>query len=715
MVCRLVAALALLLAPSALAWQVAVSDTPPAAAPEAVVADASGDVVAVGRTVAAAGDEDGLVVKLAGQSGTELWRHVVAGSSAADDLVRGVAIAGTDVVVAGQQAETATAGDAFLARYASDGTPLWQTAIDADGANGGEDDAFAVALDGTGQVVAVGQSTPSGATAPRFTVFGRHGADGTEAWTTALPDEPGTARAVLVQGPDVYAAGEAGNRLVVTRLVASTGAVVWRTDVAGSTGADGRARVLAAGGGRVVVAGRLVSPATGWDFAVVALDAATGFEAWRRILDASATEAQDRDDAFGVAVDAAGDVLAVGRLSDAVTDDDLAALKLAGATGSELWRAVVNGNNDNDDVAQALALDPAGDLLIAGTLRSTGTRADLLVMKIDNATGVERWRATFDGTEHAADQGVAVAAAGSDLVGAGRLRNGATGDGFVVVTRTGANGGDFPCANGTPDPGEGCDDGNTTAGDGCRGDCTPELCGDGIGDPQEACDDGNTADGDCCSASCALEIGLCDDGNACTLDETCQAGVCTPTAVVDCPAASPCHTGVCNPADGSCSSVPKPEGGLCDDANACTVLDRCVASVCTGAIPQTCTDGDPCTTDGCEPASGCAFAALTSFPSITCVFERADVGAACTTGLPRPVQAQLDRARRLIDKASTTNRIPRSRRALGKARTALKRAARFVGAQLRREKISEDCANALSALLAEVETRTTAVRDTLVP
>jgi cysteine-rich repeat protein len=62
------------------------------------------------------------------------------------------------------------------------------------------------------------------------------------------------------------------------------------------------------------------------------------------------------------------------------------------------------------------------------------------------------------------------------------------------------------CGDGLHDPAEACDDGNADPGDGCRADCTAELCGDGVLDPAEACDDGNAAPGDGCDASCQLEV-----------------------------------------------------------------------------------------------------------------------------------------------------------------------------------------------------------------
>ncbi|SET88596.1 tandem-95 repeat protein [Stigmatella erecta] len=64
------------------------------------------------------------------------------------------------------------------------------------------------------------------------------------------------------------------------------------------------------------------------------------------------------------------------------------------------------------------------------------------------------------------------------------------------------------CGDGTVDPNEVCDDGNRTAGDGCRADCRGlEVCGDGLVDSTtgEQCDDGNPSSGDGCSASCQLD------------------------------------------------------------------------------------------------------------------------------------------------------------------------------------------------------------------
>jgi cysteine-rich repeat protein len=81
------------------------------------------------------------------------------------------------------------------------------------------------------------------------------------------------------------------------------------------------------------------------------------------------------------------------------------------------------------------------------------------------------------------------------------------------------------CGDGILDPGEGCDDGNTTDCDGCSAACRVETgCGDGVVCGAEQCDDGNATSCDGCSPACAIELGpQCGDGitNA-ACDEECD-------------------------------------------------------------------------------------------------------------------------------------------------------------------------------------------------
>ncbi|HAN30150.1 MAG TPA: hypothetical protein DCQ06_01000, partial [Myxococcales bacterium] len=59
------------------------------------------------------------------------------------------------------------------------------------------------------------------------------------------------------------------------------------------------------------------------------------------------------------------------------------------------------------------------------------------------------------------------------------------------------------CGNGVIEPGEQCDDGNNSNGDGCTSTCQT-VCGDKIVAGSEQCDDGNTKAGDACDTQCQI-------------------------------------------------------------------------------------------------------------------------------------------------------------------------------------------------------------------
>jgi hypothetical protein len=134
------------------------------------------------------------------------------------------------------------------------------------------------------------------------------------------------------------------------------------------------------------------------------------------------------EEARDVVVDAAGDVIAAGVLNNRNTESDMAIVKLAGATGAELWRTELTGPaNGSDDVANAIDLDSTGDVLVAGQTFRGSPDAAFTVAKLRGSTGSEVWRQDFDGTwfdVDARDAGRALAVDGSDdVIAAGALLN----------------------------------------------------------------------------------------------------------------------------------------------------------------------------------------------------------------------------------------------------------------------------------------------------
>jgi len=148
--------------------------------------------------------------------------------------------------------------------------------------------------------------------------------------------------------------------------------------------------------------------------------------------------------------------------------------------------------------------------------------------------------------------------------------------------------------------GKKCEDGNAcTTGDSCKaGKCQP-------GQPV-VCDDKNVCTTDTCDPGkgCVYvpNTAACDDGNPCTVGDFCEKGTCKPGQTpLSCDDNEPCTQDKCDPASG-CLHAPLSDGTPCDDRNACTNNDKCSQGKCQG-VGLNCDDGNPCTDDSCDPIS----------------------------------------------------------------------------------------------------------------
>ena len=167
------------------------------------------------------------------------------------------------------------------------------------------------------------------------------------------------------------------------------------------------------------------------------------------------------------------------------------------------------------------------------------------------------------------------------------------------------------CGNDMLEPGEACDDGNTSDDDECTSLCLSASCGDGVvQEGFEECDDGNRDDTDDCIACVAAECGDgflqagvedCDDGNMndddgcandCTVNGSGETGSETEGETSGADA-----TG--DPTDGTTGGSAETDA----DPTDITVSGGASATITAGAT-ITVTDGDP--TNGDDGSSGAA-------------------------------------------------------------------------------------------------------------
>src|SRR6185295_1421452 len=120
----------------------------------------------------------------------------------------------------------------------------------------------------------------------------------------------------------------------------------------------------------------------------------------------------------------------------------------------------------------------------------------------------------------------------------------------------------------------------------------------------------------------AVADGPYDDGNACTEGEACLGGLPQAGTPVNTDDSNPCTTDGCLPASGVFHTAVA--DGPYDDGNACTEGEACLGGLPQAGTPVNTDDSNPCTTDGCLPASGVFHAAVADGPY--------DDGNACTEG-----------------------------------------------------------------------------------
>lgn len=130
-------------------------------------------------------------------------------------------------------------------------------------------------------------------------------------------------------------------------------------------------------------------------------------------------------------------------------------------------------------------------------------------------------------------------------------------------------------------------------------DCSSEddVCNDGVCRADGSCGKRPKQDGTGCNA----------DNSDCTSGDSCQNGVCTPGAGVDCRNQDDlCNRGVCRQEDGVCIKEPRPNDTPCNaDNTACTPLDTCQNGTCVAGPPTVCVALDECHLVGtCNPLTG---------------------------------------------------------------------------------------------------------------
>ncbi len=282
-------------------------------AKRAMTTDAAGNVYVTGTTFNGV-DTDILTIKYS-PMGAIVWRATANGPARKDDMAYAVAVDGAGNVAVAGATNAGTHWDAFVLKLDASGQEVWRQTYD--GGVVRDDYAYDVAFASNGDVIMTG------------TV-------------------------------GVVAFGTSSNYLT-QRYAAADGAVIWsqQSDGAGQS-VDRPAAMVIDGMDNVIVTGFSTS-ALGYLEILTVKYAADG----TALASARSGAAGLNNIAADIATDAAGNVYVTGT-SYVLGNANFLTLKYD-ASLAEVWNAPFNGGQDLQDSAQAIAIDASGNVFVLGT------------------------------------------------------------------------------------------------------------------------------------------------------------------------------------------------------------------------------------------------------------------------------------------------------------------------------------------------------------
>jgi uncharacterized delta-60 repeat protein len=365
-----------------------------------IAVDISGNVYVTGYTVVAALNEDYATVKYNAQ-GVVQWVQTYNGlgtSVSYDDAYSIVVDASGNVYVTGFSRGNGTGYDIATIKYNSNGVLQWIQRYN--GSDNGDDGAYFIAVDNSGNVYVTGESKGVSHNLDYCTI--KYNSSGVQEWIalyngTGNSDDIAYSLALDGSG-NVYITGVAGgsgtNSDYCTVKYNSSGIQQWVQYYNGQPGynVDIPHAIAVDDSGYVYVTGQSRNTSeTDHDYATIKYNS-NGVQQWVKRYNGTGF---GMDIAWGIAVDALGNVYVTGESVGSGTSSDYSTVKY-NLSGTQLWVARYNSSVNDVDIANAITLDSSGNIYVTGQSSGSGTNRDYATIKY-NSSGVQQWAARYNG------------------------------------------------------------------------------------------------------------------------------------------------------------------------------------------------------------------------------------------------------------------------------------------------------------------------------
>src|SRR3990170_460006 len=315
-----------------------------------------------------------------GQSVDAAWVRRYNGPGNSSDYAYAIAVDGSgNVYVTGQSIGSGTYNDYATIKYYSNGDTAWVRRYNGPGDS--SDYASAITVDGSGNVYVTGYSTGSGTYYDYATI--KYYSNGDTAWGRRY-NGPGNgydeAYAIAVDGSGCvyvtgWSVGSGTGYDYATIKYYSSGDTAWVRRYDGQVYDDGALAIAVDGSGNVYVTGYSTDSGNYYNYATIKYHSNED-AAWVRRYDGGEN---GPDYARAIAVDDSGNVYVTGWSWNG-TSDDYATIKYY-STGDTAWVRRYNGPGNGFDEARAIAVDGSGSVYVTGLSSGSGTSYDYATIK----------------------------------------------------------------------------------------------------------------------------------------------------------------------------------------------------------------------------------------------------------------------------------------------------------------------------------------------
>ncbi len=362
----------------------------------AMCIDAAGYPFVTGYSRNQAGDEDIFTARLS-PDGQVLWLERYNGPDSNDDYGVGIALDNAgNCVVTGSSYSPATHNDIVTIKYSSAGELLWISRYNFP-FNSDESPA-GLAIDHGGNVYVTGSSIHPSSSYDIATL--KYNANGNLQWVRfydGLGSGADFGKAIAIDSTDsVYVAGKSYGAATGTDAVllkySPTGVLTWIARYTGGSGEDEEATALAVDHyGNPVVAGIAFHASSSFDYLTLKYDPRGNLQ-WKHEYDGPA---HGNDYAIATQIDRYNGIIVTGTSLGLGSGEDIVTIRYTEEGGQD-WIQRFNGSANLDDDAYSLAVDPSGDVFVAGSSHSDVSGIDYLLLKY-SAPRVQYWPILYDG------------------------------------------------------------------------------------------------------------------------------------------------------------------------------------------------------------------------------------------------------------------------------------------------------------------------------